>query len=64
MSKENLTFDAIVTIEERVSKQDNNYQVMVIGIKNKTTGQILNIHEVYIKDNLKQVIQFIIDTNK
>lgn len=64
MKKENIVFDAIVTIEERVSKQDNIYQVMVIGIKNQATGQILNIHEVYIKENLRQLIQFIIDSNK
>lgn len=64
MSKENLVFDAVITIQERVSKQDNIYQVMIISIKNKKTGELLDIHEVYIKDNLRQVIQFITDINK
>lgn len=64
MSKENLVFDAVITIQERVSKQDNTYQVMIISIPNKKTGELLDIHEVYIKDNLRQVIQFITDINK
>lgn len=64
MSKENLVFDAVITIQERVSKQDNTYQVMIISIPNKQTGELLDIHEVYIKDNLRQVIQFITDINK
>lgn len=64
MSKENLVFDAVITIQERVSKQDNIYQVMIISIKNKQTGELLDIHEVYIKDNLRQVIKFITDINK
>lgn len=62
--EDKLTFDAIVTIEDRTNKTGNPYQVMVIGIKNKVTGEILNIHEVYIKENLRQVIKFIIDINK
>lgn len=62
--EDKLTFDAIVTIEDRVNKNGNPYQVMVIGIKNKVTGEILNIHEVYIKENLRQVIKFIVDINK
>ena len=64
MSKENLIFDAVITIQERKSKQDNIYQVMIISIPNKKTGELLDIHEVYIKDNLRQVIQFITDINK
>lgn len=62
--EDKLTFDAIVSIEDRVNKNGQPYQVMVIGIKNKVTGEILNIHEVYIKENLRQVIKFIIDVNK
>lgn len=64
MNKENLVFDAVITIQERVSKQDNTYQVMIISIPNKQTGELLDIHEVYIKDNLRQVIKFITDINK
>lgn len=64
MNKENLIFDAVITIQERVSKQDNTYQVMIISIPNKQTGELLDIHEVYIKDNLRQVIKFITDINK
>lgn len=64
MNKENLVFDAVITIQERKSKQDNIYQVMIISIPNKQTGELLDIHEVYIKDNLRQVIQFITDINK
>lgn len=60
----NIQFDAVVTIENRISKTNNNYQVMVIGIENKKTGEILNIHEVYIKEHLRQIIEFIISQNK
>lgn len=56
----NIQFDAIVTIENRISKTNNNYQVMVIGIENPLTGEILKVHEVYIKENLRQVIEFIL----
>ena len=59
-----ITFDAIVRIEDRLNKNGNPYQVMTIGIKNKVTGEILNVHEVYIKENLRQVIKFIVDINK
>ena len=62
--EEKIIFDAIVSIEDRVNKNNQPYQVMVIGIKNKVTGEILNIHEVYIKENLRQVIKFIVDVNK
>jgi len=58
-----ITFNAIITIQNRISKDNNIYQVMAIGIENKKTGEILNIHEVYIKEHLKQVIEFIINQN-
>ena len=61
--KNDITFNAIITIQERISKNYNIYQVMVISVENNKTGEILNIHEVYIKENLRQIIQFIIDTN-
>lgn len=59
-----IIFDAVVKIEDRVSKYGNTYQVMTIGIKNKKTGEVLDIHEVYIKENLRQVIKFILDMNE
>lgn len=55
-----IQFDAVVSIENRISKTNNNYQVMVIGIENPLTGEILKVHEVYIKENLRQVIEFIL----
>lgn len=58
-----ITFNAKITIREKISKDNNTYQVMVIGIENNKTGEILNIHEVYIKENLKQIIEFIISQN-
>lgn len=58
-----ITFNAIITIQNRISKDNNIYQVMAIGIENKKTGEILNIHEVYIKENLRQIIEFIINQN-
>lgn len=62
--KEDITFDAKITIQNRLSKQNNPYQVMLIGIVNNKTGEVLNIHEVYIKENLRQIIEFIINTNE
>lgn len=59
-----LTFRAQITIKTRTSKTGNDYQVMVIGIVNEKTGEILNIHEVYIKEHLRQIIEFIISQNK
>lgn len=59
-----VTFTGKITIQNRLSKDHNIYQVMVIGIENKKTGEILNIHEVYIKENLRQIIEFIINQNK
>lgn len=55
-----IQFDAVISIENRISKTNNNYQVMVIGIENPLTGEILKVHEVYIKENLREVIEFII----
>lgn len=59
-----ITFNAKITIQNRLSKDNNKYQMMVIGIENEKTGEILNIHEVYIKENLRQIIEFIISQNK
>lgn len=59
-----ITFNARITIQERTSKNGNIYQVMAIGVENKRTGEILNIHEVYIKEHLRQIIEFIINQNK
>lgn len=61
--KKDITFNAIITIKNRISKDKNPYQVMVIGIENKKTGEILEIHEVYIKEHLRQIIEFIISQN-
>ena len=58
-----INFTAQITIKNRLSKDNNIYQVMQIGIENKLTGEILNIHEVYIKENLRQIIEFIISQN-
>lgn len=58
-----INFTAQITIKNRLSKDNNIYQVMQIGIENKLTGEILNIHEVYIKENLRQIIEFIIRQN-
>jgi hypothetical protein len=62
--KNDIIFNARITIQERRSKNDNIYQVMAIGVENKKTGEILNIHEVYIKEHLRQIIEFIISQNK
>jgi hypothetical protein len=59
-----ITFNAVITVQNRISKDNNRYQVMVIGIENEKTGEILNIHEVYIKEHLRQIIEFIISQNK
>lgn len=59
-----ITFNAKITIQDRISKDNNKYQVMVIGIENEKTGEILNIHEIYIKEHLRQIIEFIINQNK
>lgn len=62
--KNDITFNARITIQERMSKNDNIYQLMLVGVENKKTGEILNIHEVYIKEHLRQIIEFIISQNK
>jgi FixJ family two-component response regulator len=59
-----ISFNARITIQERTSKNNNVYQVMVVGVENKKTGEILNIHEIYIKEHLRQIIEFIINQNK
>jgi hypothetical protein len=61
---DDIKFDAKITVQNRLSKNNNPYQVMVIGIENEKTGEILNIHEVYIKEHLRQIIEFIINQNK
>lgn len=61
---DDITFNAKITIQTRRSKNDNLYQVLIIGLVNNKTGEILNIHEVYIKEHLRQIIEFIINQNK
>jgi len=62
--QEDITFDAKITVENKLSKDGNFYQIMKIGVLNKFTGQILDIHEVYIKESLRQIIEFIVSQNK
>lgn len=61
--QEVITFDAKITIEDKYSKDNKIYQIMKIGVINKLTGELLNIHEVYIKESLRQIIEFIISQN-
>ena len=60
---EELSFNAVITIQTKLSKDNNPYQVMIIGVENKKTGEILNIHEVYIKESLRQIIEFVVSQN-
>lgn len=60
---EELTFNAFITVQTKLSKDNNPYQVMTIGVENKKTGEILNIHEVYIKESLRQIIEFVVSQN-
>lgn len=62
-NKIRIVFDAKVTVENKISKQGKIYQIMKIGVVNKSTGEILDIHEVYVKESLMQVIEFIISQN-
>jgi len=62
--QEDITFDAKIRVENKLSKDGNKYQVMIIGVENKLTGEILEIHEVYIKESLRQIIEFIVSQNK
>lgn len=57
---DDITFNAKITIETRRNKKGNPYQMMIIGMVNDKTGEILNIHEVYIKENLRQIIEHLI----
>jgi len=59
-----IIFNAVITVQNRISKTGNTYQIMQIGIPNEKTGEILNIHEIYIKENLRQIIEFIISQNE
>lgn len=61
--QEDITFNAKITIQNRLSKEDKIYQVMQIGVVNKLTGEVLNLHEIYIKESLRQIIEFIISQN-
>lgn len=58
-----IVFDAKITVENKISKKGNLYQIMKIGVLDKFTGEILDIHEVYIKENLRQIIEFLISQN-
>lgn len=62
--QEDITFDAKITIQNRLSKNNQIYQIMNIGVVNKFSGELLDIHEVYIKESLRQIIEFIITLNK
>lgn len=61
--KEDIVFDAKITVQNRISKKGNLYQIMKIGVMNKYTGEIIDIHEVYIKESLRQIIEFIVSQN-
>lgn len=56
-----IEFPANIRIETRNSKDGNNYQIMMIMLENKKTGELITIHEVYIKENLRQIISFMLD---
>lgn len=62
--QDDITFTAKIIIENRINKQGNVYQIMVICGEIKETGELLRLHEVYVKESLRQIIQFFIKHNK
>lgn len=55
----NFTFQAKLTVSERLSKLGKPYKILEINYYNNNTGELLKIHEIYIKSNLAQVLAFV-----
>lgn len=50
--------DAKLQVQEKVNKQGDPYKVLVIyAISHE--GELINIHEIYIKEALSQIIEYI-----
>lgn len=64
LNNEVVEFPAYIKIEPRISKDGNTYQIMCIMLENAKTGEFITIHEVYIKENLRQIISFMLDNIK
>lgn len=50
--------DAKLEVQERTNKQGDPYKVLVIHAVTKH-GELVQIHEIYIKENLSQIINYI-----
>lgn len=50
--------DAKLEVQERINKQGEPYKVLVIHAVTKD-GELVQIHEIYIKENLSQIINYL-----
>lgn len=56
--RKRIMINAKLEVQERTNKQGEPYKVLVIHAITRE-GELLQIHEIYIKENLSQIINYI-----
>lgn len=50
--------DAKLNIVERVNKKGESYNVLELHVFSKLTGELLHIHDIYMRESLKNIIEY------
>jgi len=52
-------YDVKMSVEERTNKKGDLYKILNLYFEDYETGELIPFHEIYLKDNLAQIIEFI-----
>ena len=56
--------DIKMRVEQRVNKNGDPYKMLTLYMPIEKTGELINFHEIYIKENLSQIINYFMKENK
>lgn len=55
--------DIKMKVEQRVNKNGDPYKMLILYMPIEKTGELINFHEIYIKENLSQIINYFMKEN-
>ena len=53
-----IMIDAKLNIVERVNKKGESYNVLELHVFSKLTGELLHVHDIYMRESLKNIIEY------
>lgn len=56
--------DIKIRVEQRTNKNGDPYKILILYMPIEKTGELINFHEIYIKENLSQIIKYFMKENE